>query len=127
MVHSFIVIPIYISGFSVEFQTIEVCENITDDPAMNAMVSKTIETYVPEDMREDMSIMMKSMETFMETGEIDDLKPMLDKMQSVEENIDEALENMGMESFDDMSNSVQNDVANQVEQLQDDMNSVMLE
>ena len=75
-----------------------------DDPSLTAALAKSVEGIVSDDMMEEMNVMMEAMVTFMETGEIDDLKPMLEKVQNVETHVDETMKNMGMNStFDEMS------------------------
>ena len=94
---------------------------------MTAALAKSVEGIVPDEMMEEMSVMMEAMVTFMETGELDDLKPMLEKVQNVETHVDETMKNMGMEaSFDEMSNEIQNEVGNQVAQAQDSFAEVYL-
>ena len=106
---------------------IEMCESPMDDPSLTAALAKSVEGIVPDDMMEEMNVMMDAMVTFMETGELDDLKPMLEKVQNVETHVDETMKNMGMEaSFDEMSNEIQNEVENQVAQAQDSFAEVYL-
>lgn len=98
-----------------------------DDPSLTAALAKSVEGIVPDEMMEEMNVMMEAMVTFMETGELDDLKPMLEKVQNVETHVDETMKNMGMEaSFDEMSNEIQNEVGNQVAQAQDSFAEVYL-
>merc|ERR1711879_88391 len=106
---------------------VEKCDDLMSDPTVAARYTEVIETYVPEEMRSDMSTMMESMQTFMETGEFDDLTPMLAKMESVEAHVDLTLDNMGMESFDTISNDIQSNVEDQVQQVQEEMQNVALD
>ena len=74
---------------------------------------------------EEMNVMMEAMVTFMETGEIDDLKPMLEKVQNVETHVDETMKNMGMNStFDEMSQEVVVAMETQMAEVQNNMNEM---
>lgn len=93
-----------------------------DDPGLTAALAKSVEGIVPDDMMEEMNVMMEAMVTFMETGELDDLKPMLEKVQNVETHVDETMKNMGMNSsFDEMSQEVQSQVETQMVEVQNNL------
>lgn len=93
-----------------------------DDPGLTAALAKSVEGIVPDDMMEEMNVMMEAMVTFMETGELDDLKPMLEKVQNVETHVDETMKNMGMNSsFDEMSQEVQSQVETQMAEVQNNL------
>jgi len=105
---------------------IEICESPMDDPSLTAALAKSVEGIVSDDMMEEMNVMMEAMVTFMETGEIDDLKPMLEKVQNVETHVDETMKNMGMNStFDEMSQEVVVAMETQMAEVQNNMNEIM--
>jgi len=105
---------------------IEICESPMDDPGLTAALAKSVEGIVPDDMMEEMNVMMEAMVTFMETGELDDLKPMLEKVQNVETHVDETMKNMGMNSsFDEMSQEVQSQVETQMVEVQNNLVEIM--
>lgn len=107
------------------YSVIEICESPMDDPSLTAALAKSVEGIVSDDMMEEMNVMMEAMVTFMETGEIDDLKPMLEKVQNVETHVDETMKNMGMNStFDEMSQEVVVAMETQMAEVQNNMNEM---